>query len=150
MTRIAASGNSSASSAMNGIDPPTPTSTGSTPKPSASAARPSCSPQLSDARKPCPQSTSLNSSSAPNGTCWSRWARSASYAWRASWPGATRALITTETSGFSVLDAASVPGKSMPVTVMDGWFQSRSSRGPAPIGRVPAGRSVSSRSRASA
>src|ERR671910_374117 len=111
---------------MNGIDPPTPMCTGSTPQALVSAHRAASytGPWVAPANgRPC--STGTTSTWAPNGAAALRWAASASNAAPVSWPGATRIETFTRTEPASVLDAAATDGASMPTTVIDGLVHSR-------------------------
>ncbi len=100
-------------------------------------------------RNGSPRSTFSKTTSAPNGARAAMCALSASYAEAADWPGAIRALTLALTTGTSVFEAFCTLGRSMPVTVIDGWFQIRSRIGPRPIGVTPSRSAASARSCAS-
>src|SRR5207342_809508 len=92
VTRTLASGNASRNSAMNGIDPPTPMSIGSTPSQACLNARRAASyaGPVASIDVGSPKSTGVIVSSAPHGTWVSRWRVSAARALATLSPGAIR------------------------------------------------------------
>ena len=151
VTRTDASGKVSRNSAMNGIEPPTPMSTGSVPShASAKALRAaSYAGPVASIRVASPVSTTVTVSSAPHGTCCSQWRRRQSSALAVVSPGAIRRLILARAEATRVLLAPSTWGASRPVTVSDGLVHSRSTAEPSPIHCTPGSAPDSARSRSS-
>ena len=127
-------GRRSRNSAMNGIEPPTPMSTGSTPpQASANAARAaSYAGPVASMAVASPVSTRVTSSWAPQGTCCSRCALEPGQRVGQVSPGATRMETLARADGTRVLEAPSTLGASMPVIDSEGLVQSRSTALPLP------------------
>ena len=120
---------------MNGIEPPTPMSTGATPsQASSNAARAaSYAGPVASIWVGSPVSTTVKVSWAPQGTCASQCLRRHSTALAVVSPGAMRRLSLARAIGTRVLLAPSTFGASRPVTVSAGRVQSRSTIEPSPI-----------------
>ncbi len=136
---------------MNGIDPPTPMSTGCVPsQASAKAARAaSYAGPVASIRVASPVSVTTASRVAPHGTCCSRCRCRAATAFVVVSPGAIRMLIRARAAGTRVLLAPSTRGASRPVTDSDGLVHSRSTALPEPIQCTSAVAPDSARSRSS-
>ena len=121
---------------MNGMEPPTPMSTGSVPShASVNAARAAsyAGPVASIARIGSPLfGERAGHLGLPHGTCWARRcsAKSARWALAVLSPGAIRSERNARACGTSVLLAPCAAGASMPVTLSEGLVQSRSTIGP--------------------
>src|SRR5690606_19266661 len=126
---IGACGIFSEKAATNGMDPPTPISTGSRPQarrmPSrhASTAGPSV-----DRAKPRPASAGVTVTCAPQGACAFRWFVRASIAASGSWAGGIRMLTLARATGTSWLIASERGGASTARTAMAGLVHIRDTR----------------------
>ena len=151
VTSTLASGIASRNSAMNGIDPPTPMSTGSVPPQAsvkASRAASYAGPVTSSAIG-SPVSTTSIVSWAPHGTCFSRCSLRQAMAFFEVSPGAVRSASRARAAGMRVLDEPSTLGASRPITESAGCVHSRSTFGPEPIHSTPGPTPDSARSRSS-
>jgi energy-coupling factor transporter ATP-binding protein EcfA2 len=150
VTSTAAPGKVRANSAMNGMEPPMPTST---------AALPYASPNVRRAASyTVPTGSNSNGAAAvpwvtvtvaPHGACPVRCSVSALRATAGSCPGASRRLTTARAEGSSTLATCATRGASMPSTAMAGCCQSRSTRVPVPINSTPSSAAASARKVAS-
>ena len=136
---------------MNGIEPPTPMSTGAVPShASAKAARAaSYAGPVASIWVASPVSTTVMVSSAPQGTCFSRCSRRRSTALAVVSPGAIRIEIRQRAAGTRVLLAPATLGASRPVIESAGLVQSRSTVEPSPIQPIAGTAPDSARSRSS-
>ena len=136
---------------MNGIDPPTPMSTGSVPsQASVNAARAaSYAGPVASIWVASPVSTTVWVRVAPHGTFASRWRTRQSSALAVVSPGAIRSEIRARAAGTRVLLAPATLGASRPVMLSAGLVQSRSTVEPVPIHSMPGAPPDSARSRSS-
>ncbi len=136
---------------MNGIEPPTPMSTGATPsQASSNAARAaSYAGPVASIWVGSPVSTTVKVSWAPQGTFASQCLRRHSTALAVVSPGAMRRLSLARATGTRVLLAPSTFGASSPVTVSAGRVHSRSTTEPSPIHSTDPWALDSARSRSS-